>query len=547
MFSTAVDIANRALQHCGVPRINATLGFAENSQRADETSFVYGKLKQAELRRNVWRFATRRTCIRPIDTNTMLLAPTLWESGATYFKGSIVSDETGFLWQSKVANNLGNQPQNSNTWEPYFGPLTVSLYDYTQSYFTGELVYTAPGDGSYNVYVSLMTGNQVDPSLPNQWSATTVYGQNNVVQAFPAWAGGTTYSQGQTVVGPDLNIYSSLTNSNLGSTPASSPTAWAPMPVLTLASQQVPETTYNEPPQSSPIIEWESGTTYSLSNFVLFDGQVWLCIATTSTGNQPNTSPSDWVEVTGGTLYMSLINLNINNNPANTPAAWASGTSYSTGNTVAGSDGVIYTSRVNSNLGNNPANGANPTDWTAGALVPWTTTFTQGGGNSQWLQVGGVAAPSGVGLTPLDIVYPLGCGPLELKQTKNVFRLPAGYLRVAPQRPKDGAVSWLGVPGNPGATDWTYEGNYLVTWDGSPIIFRFVADVVDVTTFDPMFCEALAAKIGMEVCEPLTQSREKIVAIQGEYSKFLGEAVIVNGIETGAVEPPLDDLIACRV
>jgi hypothetical protein len=60
-FGSSADIGNRALQHCGVPRMNAALGFSENSQRASETSFAYGKVKRAELGRNIWTFATRRS------------------------------------------------------------------------------------------------------------------------------------------------------------------------------------------------------------------------------------------------------------------------------------------------------------------------------------------------------------------------------------------------------------------------------------------------------------------------------------------------------
>src|ERR1700684_3119271 len=173
MFQTSVDIANRACQHCGVPQLDDTLGFSEQSTRSSALSFAYGKVKRAELRRNVWRFATRRTVIRPIDTNTMFLTPTLWQSGVTYFQGSIVADSSGFLWISKIQNNLGTQPNTSTqtVWDPYFGPLTVGVFDSTQRYFAGEVVYTAPGDGTYNVYLSLISANQVDPTLPNLWSS----------------------------------------------------------------------------------------------------------------------------------------------------------------------------------------------------------------------------------------------------------------------------------------------------------------------------------------------------------------------------------------
>ena len=79
-FTVDVDIANRALQHCGEPRIDTTLGFTEVSQRAQEKQSAYGKIKRAPLLRSdsVWTFATRRAPLRPIDTNTMVVAPAMW-------------------------------------------------------------------------------------------------------------------------------------------------------------------------------------------------------------------------------------------------------------------------------------------------------------------------------------------------------------------------------------------------------------------------------------------------------------------------------------
>jgi hypothetical protein len=163
------------------------------------------------------------------------------------------------------------------------------------------------------------------------------------------------------------------------------------------------------------------------------------------------------------------------------------------------------------------------------------------------MQIGGAAFPSGVGMTGLNITYPIGCGPASDAATKNVFYLPANYLRKCPQDPKAGVFSWLGAPGNRQADDWTFEGNFLVTLDGGPIVFRFIADVQDVTAFDDMFCEALSARIALEVCEPLTQSTAKLQIIGKEYEKFMSDALLVGGIEAGIEEPPLDDLISCRI
>jgi hypothetical protein len=538
-FNTPIDVANRALQHVGSGRISS---FTENNRRAAETGACYGKLRQAELRENVWQFATKRTCIRAIDTNTFNLEATLWSASGTYFAGSIVSDASGTLWISRTQNNINNEPGVADSWEPYFGQMTVQLYDSGTSYFAGELVYTITGNGSYNVYSSKLNGNNVHPALPNQWSISTTYNTSDVVQEFPAWAIGTSYSKGQGVTSGG-NIYVSLTNSNLGNTPPSAAN-WALMPALTLANIS----TTSGPPSTTPIAEWNQTTAYSQGTFVVFNGVVYLSLSNTNTGNFPNAAGStSWVLVTNGTLYMSLFDLNVGNDPALAPALWAVGTTYSIGNMVGGSDGRIYTSLTNGNIANDPTldSGVN---WTsAGLLNPWTTVFTQGGGNSLWTQIGGASFPFGVGISKLNLNWPINCGPVSQALTRNVYRLPAGFLRKAPQDPSAGTMSWLGAPGNLAYEDWTYFGNYLVSMDSFPILLRFVADVQDVSTFDPMFCEGLAYRIGLEVCEPLTQSNTKQQTIAQAYKEFMSRAKRTNAINMGSTEAPLDDFIACRI
>lgn len=551
-FQSPADIGNRALQHCGADLMDATLGFTEQSQRARAVSFAYGKLRRAELAKAVWSFACKRTALRPIDGNTLLLAPSLWSESVTYFVGSIVTDANGTPWESKSRNNSGinNQPgQGSPLWQPYFGPMTVMLYDSSTSYFAGELVYTAAGDGTYNVFRSLLNGNAVHPALPNQWSTDTTYFKNNVVQQFPAWSNGTTYSAGQGALYTDGNVYVSLVGSNIGNVPPSSSAQWAKMPTLTLASLLVPQQDFTQtsPPGTTPIAEWSQELSYVTGNFVMFNAAVYVAIAASS-GQFPDAAGSTyWTAVTNGTLWMSLTDLNIGNSPANTPAAWNSGTTYAIGNVVAASDGYNYTSKVNANLNNNPANGAAPGDWTQGGYTAWTTTFTQGGGNSQWMQIGGAAFPNGVGLEGLNITYPLGSGPSNQGWTRNCYRLPANFLRVSPQAPKAGNTSWIGSPTNLSVTDWEYDDDYLVTWDTGVILYRFVTDVQDVTKFNDLFCEMLACSIGTEVAEPLTQSTAKLAVIKKLYDEKRINAVQQNAIEQGEEEPPLDDFLTCRL
>jgi hypothetical protein len=550
-FFSPPDIANRALQHCGAEMMDPVLGFTENSKNARQTSFVYGKLRRAELRRNVWRFATRKAVIRPLDQNTLLLTPSLWVLATVYFVGSLVTDASGNIWQSRIPNNTGNDPQNSPfAWEPYFGPLTVMLYDSSQSYFAGEVVYTAPGDGTANIYVSLVEGNTLDPSLPNQWSIATVYMKNQVVQAFPAWSSLTTYTQGQTVSFTDGNIYTSIVNGNLNHAPNASPTQWALVPIITLTSLAVPANSSVSPIPSfaSPVGEWSQITTYQIGNVVMFNGAEYVSIAANNTGNFPNVVGSTfWAAMTGGVLYMSLIDLNLGNNPANAPALWAIGTTYAINNLVGGSDGIIYKSLAGGNLGNNPTTDGGVHWQNTGVLNPWTSVFTLGGGNQQWRQIGGAAFPTGVGLAELNIVYPLNSGPVTQDRTRNVFRLPSGFLRQAPRDPKQGSTSKLGAPSALPYEDWNFEGNYIVSWDAIPIILRFVADVTDVTAMDDMFCEGLACRIALAVAPQLTQSTIKTQLVEKLYDSFMSQARTVNGIETGATEAQEDDLVTCRL
>lgn len=555
-FRAPIDIGNRALQHLGQRQMAVTLGFGEVSKNATEISFAYGKLRQTELRRRAWRFAIKRQVLRPIDLTTMILAPVLFVPTTTYFLGSIVADGNGTFWISKARNNIGNDPlptsgiATSSYWDPYFGPLTVPLFDPTQSYFAGELVYTAAGDGTYNVYLSRINANQLDPSLPNIWNITATYFQNQVVQAFAAWSSGTTYAAGATVTYTDGNTYTSLVGSNLDNVPPNTlGSSWALTPTLSVAVSTFPSAASTVPyGQVSPVIEWDAGQTYSIGNFVMFKGTEYVSLTNNNTGNYPNASGStSWAALTGATSYMSLIDLNTGNNPASAPALWSSGTTYSSGQQVGGSDGVIYTSKSNSNLGNNPVTDGG-THWTnTGVLNPWTTVFAQGAGNQQWLQVGGASfGAGGVALTVPNIVYPLGTGPASDLSTANIFHLPANFLRRAPEDPKAGAQSDMGAPTNLIADDWQFEGNFIVSRQSSPALLRFIADVQDVTKMDPMFCEALAADIGFATCETLTQSTEKRVVLQRIRDDAITQAGLQNGIEMGAEQDDMDDWLACR-
>lgn len=291
--------------------------------------------------------------------------------------------------------------------------------------------------------------------------------------------------------------------SGSGSQPAPPNSNWALMPIL----QITPTTTgvpgvaqpVTQTPQNSPIVEWNSDTVYGIGSFALFNANLYCSLISNNSENPPNAAGTTaWVQAIGGTLYQSLVDLNINNPPATSPSQW-------------------------------------------------TTSFTLGGGNQQWLQIGGASSPAGVSLTNSGIVYPIGAGPSSQSQTRNVYRCPSGYLREAPQDPKAGSTSWLGAPSGLWYNDWEHEGNYIVTWDVTPIIYRFVADVVDVSQFDDMFATGLAYRLALATASILTNSNVTKQMVAQEYAKFMGEARILGGIEAGPTEPPEDDFVVARL
>lgn len=422
-FLDSLDIANRALQFCGLGGADRIQTVDEDSKANSETTFVYDKLRRVELQRNIWTFATRKAILRPMDTDVMIMEPAAYDATAEYDRGSVVKDDNDYWWMSVIDQNTNNAPGSTTAWEAYFGPKTVHPHDATVEYFAGELVYleTDPA-GSFVVFMSLVNQNDDVPDTAEAYDATVLYHRGARVQS-------------------------------------------------------------------------------------------------------------------GGFMWLSQIEINRGITPAEPPADWSSATSYATNDTVTASDGYIYTSTANGNQGNDPVLGG---DWTQGAAAAWTKVPEPYEAANTWL-------PLYVGLKSPMFFYPIGTGPASQRGTGNIYILPAGYLKRAPQDPKAGAHSYLGAPSGLHYDDVNLENGCIVARDTGPRMIRFIADIVDVTKMDDLFCEGLAARIGREVCEPLTQSTQKLNSIGQAYQKFMSEARLSNLIEVGPIEPPEDDYITCRL
>lgn len=116
------------------------------------------------------------------------------------------------------------------------------------------------------------------------------------------------------------------------------------------------------------------------------------------------------------------------------------------------------------------------------------------------------------------------------------YTLPADYLRRAPDDPGYAETK----------KDYLLEGAKLLTDTGNTLYLRYVYDVTDDTLFPPLFADALAARLAMELAEPLTGSASKVQSCEAAYTYFIRQAKSVNAIEAGPIEPEIDEMVAVR-
>jgi hypothetical protein len=159
-----------------------------------------------------------------------------------------------------------------------------------------------------------------------------------------------------------------------------------------------------------------------------------------------------------------------------------------------------------------------------------------------WQLIGSLAAASAPLLFPT--AGPIPFGPSLTSPARNVFHLPSNYLRLASQDQRNPASPTLGTSGGMEFFDWQFEGDYISTATTGVILFRFVADITSVPAMDDVFCEVLAARIGLEVCETLTQSAEKFKNIVAKYAEQRAIARAINAIESGSTEPGEEDFFS---
>jgi hypothetical protein len=119
----------------------------------------------------------------------------------------------------------------------------------------------------------------------------------------------------------------------------------------------------------------------------------------------------------------------------------------------------------------------------------------------------------------------------------NAFALPPDFLMLVPP---DWDRNFFG-------RQWQIEGGFICCDDDAPLHVIYIADITDTTLMDALFREMLAAKMGEQMSEQLTQSNSKIAACNANYKTAEARAKKANAFENNPADAPLDLYITTRM
>lgn len=116
------------------------------------------------------------------------------------------------------------------------------------------------------------------------------------------------------------------------------------------------------------------------------------------------------------------------------------------------------------------------------------------------------------------------------------YTLPSGSLRILPPY----------TDSNTPYRDWIEEGGKILTDMSAPLEVRCIMQVTDANRMSPLFREALASKIALDLCEVITQSNTKKDSLSNDFEKDLAKAKKANGMKNVPIESAEDSWITGR-
>jgi hypothetical protein len=126
-------------------------------------------------------------------------------------------------------------------------------------------------------------------------------------------------------------------------------------------------------------------------------------------------------------------------------------------------------------------------------------------------------------------------------QTRNIYRLPNGYLRHAPDQVNPNEIMRVMGVVSAAPSDAQFENGYMVTSEVKAVMLRFVVDMTDVTQMDDLFCEGLSARIALDVGPSIVPKEERsamLARINMRYKAVIADARAVDAVERGASAQP---------
>lgn len=233
-----------------------------------------------------------------------------YAGGTTYTINAVVLS-VGLYYTSLANGNIGNTPASSPTFWRLLGPQAPSQ--------------SPSGGWGYSFGTPALLPLWTSAAI-KQGAVVGYISVNATYYVAPIYAGGTTYAQGNLVIGPDNLVYISLHGGNVGNNPT------------TAANQGLHWDRVNS--------TYLTGSNYVKGQQVLQNGVLYAANAAV-TANRPDTDATDWAATT------------VTANP------WLVGSTYASGNIVVYNN-TYYISLQSANIGHIPG-----TQTGTGTAVGW--------------------------------------------------------------------------------------------------------------------------------------------------------------------------------
>lgn len=80
---------------------------------------------------------------------------------------------------------------------------------------------------------------------------------------------------------------------------------------------------------------------------------------------------------------------------------------------------------------------------------------------------------------------------------------------------------------------WAVYGRKLRDYGSDPISLTYISRPDDFGLYDEHYCQVLAVRLAIELCEPITQSTGKLDRLKADYKEIVVEAGRLNAFMTG--------------